>query len=288
MRKSPIKPRQKKSPAGKKSAVTRKRPAGKKKTKELNILVAFAAMAALFLSMFLLRPADVSHETGDVAPGRAYRYAVDISHNNPGRVVWDSLRVMLDAKCRTTKSINKANDILPVSYVIMKASEGITLKDNKFPKHWKEAEEAGYGRGAYHFFRSSKNPETQARQYIRTVGRLRDRDLPPILDIETIHKGCTKKELNARALTWLKTVEAHYGRTPVVYSNESFIRDMLSDEIRKHYLLWVAHYREEKPELEGWAMWQFTDRAAVYGIDGLVDLNVLSPDYYDELSRKGS
>lgn len=129
------------------------------------------------------------------------------------------------------------------------------------------------------FFRSSKNPETQARSYIQTVGHLRESDLPPILDIETIHKGCTRKELNDKALAWLKIVEDHYGRKPIVYSYESFINDNLTDEIRRNYPLWVARYREEKPEREGWAMWQFTDKAVVYGIDGPVDLNVISPKF---------
>lgn len=272
--------------ARKKSTVKaprRKRTTGKKKSRtgKLSVWIAAAVLALTAALTLLLRPADKSSETGAKAPGRTYRYAVDISHHNPGRIVWDSLRVMIDSRGHTTKSINKAEDILPVSYVILKASEGITLKDIQFRKNWKDAEKAGVGRGAYHFFRSSKDPEAQARNYIRTVGRIRESDLPPVLDIETIHKGCSREELNRKALTWLKTVGGHYGRTPIVYSYESFIRDYLSDEIRNNYPLWVAHYREDKPEREGWAMWQFTDKAVVYGIDGTVDLNVISPGFGD-------
>ena len=274
------------SASRKKSSVKaphRKRTAGKKKrrTGKMSAWIAAAVLALLAAVTLILRPADKSSETGAKVPGRAYRYAVDISHHNPGRIVWDSLRVMIDSRGHTTKSVNKAEDILPVSYVILKASEGITLKDKQFRKNWKDAEKAGLGRGAYHFFRSSKDPEAQARNYIRTVGRIRESDLPPVLDIETIHKGCSREELNRKALTWLKTVGGHYGRTPIVYSYESFIKDWLSDEIRDNYPLWVAHYREDKPEREGWAMWQFTDKAVVYGIDGTVDLNVISPEFGD-------
>lgn len=266
----------KKTPAKNKRKKTTKK---KSRTEGLGVWIAVAVLGIVVLFSLLQRPSDLYDDTGAKAHGRAYRYAVDISHHNPGRIVWDSLHVMIDSKGRTTKSINKANDILPVSYVILKASEGITLKDRKFHKHWNAAREAGLGRGAYHFFRSSKNPENQAKSYIKTVGHLRENDLPPILDIETLHKGCTRKELNDKALVWLKIVEDHYGRKPIVYSYESFINENLTDEIRRNYPLWVARYREEKPEREGWAMWQFTDKAVVYGIDGPVDLNVISPKF---------
>lgn len=242
----------------------------------IRVWISIAVFILFALFSLLQRPSDKSHETGAKAPGRMYKYAVDISHHNPGRIVWDSLHVMIDSKGNTTRSVNKADDILPVSYVILKATEGVTLKDKTFHKYWKEAYRAGYGRGAYHFYRSSKSPEEQARNYICTVGRIRESDLPPILDIESIHKGCSRKELNTKALTWLRIVGEHYGRTPIVYSYESFFKDVLSDEIKDNYPLWVAHYREAHPDREGWTMWQFTDKAVVYGIDGLVDLNVIS------------
>ena len=247
----------------------------------LRVWISIIVFIIFTIFSVLQKPFDKSYETGAKAPGHLYRYAIDISHHNPGRIVWDSLHVMIDSKGNTTRSINKAEDILPVSYVILKASEGTALKDKKFHKYWKEAAKAGYGRGAYHFFRSSKSPEEQARNYIHAVGRIRENDLPPILDIESMHKGCARKELNTKALTWLRIIGEHYGRTPIVYSYESFIKDMLSDEIKDNYPLWVAHYREEKPEREGWMMWQFTDKAVVFGIDGLVDLNVISPDFAD-------
>ena len=60
--------------------------------------------------------------------------------------------MMIDSKGNTTKSVKRAEDILPVSYVILKASEGITLKDRKFHKYWAEAERAGYGRGGLPLF----------------------------------------------------------------------------------------------------------------------------------------
>ena len=45
--------------------------------------------------------------------------------------------MMIDRRGNTTKSVNDAQDIVPVTYVILKASEGNSLKDKKFKKNKK-------------------------------------------------------------------------------------------------------------------------------------------------------
>ena len=237
--------------------------------------------AGLLLVIFLL-----SHrwDTGSMAergarvPAGNWRYGIDISHNNSGRIIWDSLFVMTDAKRRTVRDPYLAKEIKPVSFVFIKATEGSSFKDRDFKNNWKEAGKTDLRRGAYHFFRSSKDGEIQARNFISTVGDLRFKDLPPVLDIETIHHGCTRELLNQRALQWLKAVEKRYGKKPIIYASSSFIRDYLNDEIKNNYPIWVAHYEKESPAHEGWTWWQFTDKAVVKGVPGLVDLSVMKAD----------
>lgn len=236
-----------------------------------------ASAGTIVLSIFLIFhnwKSDPDVETGARVPQGSWRYGIDISHNNEGRIVWDSLYVMTDSKGRTVRDPYKAKEIRPVSFVFIKATEGAAFKDRDFNENWKNAGRSTLRRGAYHFFRSSKDGEIQARNFISTVGELRFKDLPPVLDIETIHRGCTRKLLNERALQWLRTVEKHYGRKPIVYANSSFIKDNLDSEIRDNYEIWVAHYQKDFPEYDGWTWWQFTDRAVVKGVPGRVDLNV--------------
>lgn len=205
-------------------------------------------------------------------------FGIDISHNNKGEIIWDSLRVMTDKKGYTVRDIRAAKDIRPVSFVFIKATEGQGFIDENFKKNWKAAADHGIERGAYHFFRSSKDPVRQANSYIRTVGKLRHSDLPPVLDIETTHKGITKKQLNEKALTWLQTVEKHYGRKPIVYTYDSFAKDWLSKEILDNYPIWIAHYEAKSPVFGNWTYWQFTDKAIVYGIERKVDLSIRRAD----------
>ena len=268
----------------KSSPQKRKKRSGKKKKQvriSIWIVIAALTLLAALVSLPYMKNGSPEKKGARIPPG-AFIYGIDISYYQD-KVEWDSLMVMTDAKGRTISSITHAKDVRPVSYVLIKATEGVSMKDRMFSSHWKEAEKKNVRRGAYHFFRSSKDPLQQAGHFIETVGNLRYKDLPPVLDIETIHKGCSREELNSKALIWLKEVESHYGRKPIVYSGASFIEDMLCEEIKSGYPIWVAHYGTERPECSRWDFWQVTDRAVVHGIKGNVDLSVCSPEVLENI-----
>ena len=265
----------KKAFSGHKKAV--RRPARRKKAnRKWKVSPWLAAGLILVLAAGVLYPhfryGKFASE-GTPIPEGAHAFCVDLSHHNTG-IVWDSLKVAVDRSGYTTKDLLQAKIIYPVSSIILKATEGERLNDRKFAEYWEEAGKRSYPRGAYHFFRSSRNPERQAQHYISKV-KLRHSDLPPILDVETMHEGCTKQVLNDRVLVWLKTVEKHYGRKPIVYTSDSFARDILSPEITKNYPMWIARYNNEGPSFDTWSMWQFTDKAVIYGASGYVDLSVI-------------
>ncbi|MGN0201651.1 MAG: GH25 family lysozyme [Candidatus Cryptobacteroides sp.] len=263
--------------SAKKKPAKRKTPGLRRKKVRLSLWAAFGAAAGIFIAIILLctRKSFSEYETGAKVPPGEWRYGIDISNNNEGRIVWDSLFVMTDSRMRTVRDPYKAKEIRPVSFVFIKATEGASFKDKSFERNWLEAGRSGIKRGAYHFFRSSKDGKAQARNFIGSVPKLRHSDLPPVLDIEALHKGCSKSKLNEEALKWLREVEKHYGRKPIVYTNVSFAKDCLSKEITESYPVWIAHYGKDRPDFEGWRWWQFTDRAVVKGVDGKVDLNVM-------------
>lgn len=260
---------------------TKKRKSRKKiKPRKVNIgaWTAVGVAGSVVLALVILFHdwiAPVDCETGAKVPAGDWRYGIDISHHNAGEIVWDSLYVLTDRRGRTIRDHHLAKDIRPVSFVFIKATEGVSLVDKDFKRNWRDAGMSGLRRGAYHFFRSSKDGEAQARLFIKTVGNLRFRDLPPVLDIETLHRGGSRKKLNEEALKWLRTIENHYGRKPIVYTGSSFAKDYLSKDITENYPMWIAHYEKDRPAFEDWTWWQFTDKAVVKGVPGLVDLSVM-------------
>ena len=194
-----------------------------------------ALFGILFVFPYLFN--ENNSETGDIVPEGAYLFCLDISHHNSSDIVWDSLAVVIDQDRRTRRNIEDGKEIKKISTVIIKATEGTRMKDKKFDEFWGKALDSPVRRGAYHFFRTSTDPSEQADNYIGTVGKLRHSDFPPVLDLEVI--------------------------------------DILSDEIKNNYPIWVAHYGVAAPNYKDWKMWQFTDKAVVHGIKGKVDLSVV-------------
>ncbi len=191
---------------------------------------------------------------------------IDISHYQED-VEWESL------------SLSTVNG-LPLSFVIVKATEGMSLMDKNFDNNFYEVREMGVVRGAYHFFIPDGNARRQAEFYLRQV-HLEPGDLPPILDIEKRgEKGL--EEFQGEVKIWLDIVEARYGVLPIIYTNLDFRRKYLDDPAFEPYPLWIANYYKKELKYDGaWVLWQYTDLGKVEGIKHNVDFDLLNGDMGD-------
>ena len=165
-----------------------------------------------------------------------------------------------------------------VRFAFIKASEGATLRDQRFARNWREARKAGVLCGAYHYFQPNRGGQIQADLFARTVP-LAPGDLPPVLDVEAanFHDVAVLRREVAR---WLRLIEAHYGVRPILYSNHSFYQRHLAGHF-DDYPLWLAHYEVERPSLPRakWIIWQHSDESHVPGIRGVVDFNVFQGNF---------
>ncbi|HEX9734194.1 MAG TPA: GH25 family lysozyme, partial [Thermoanaerobaculia bacterium] len=105
-------------------------------------------------------------------------------------------------------------------FVILKATEGVDLKDAAFDDHWPAVREAGLVRGAYHFYVTEDDPDAQAALFTSVV-ELAPGDLAPVVDIELIGHG-TAPGLPARLQRFLDLLEQRYGITPIIYTAPNF------------------------------------------------------------------
>ena len=132
-------------------------------------------------------------------------------------------------------------------------------------------------RGAYHYYRPNENSLEQAALFIKTV-RLQKGDLPPVLDIEKLPKNQSMTNLKKGLRRWLQAIENHYKVKPIIYTGEKYYDDFLKEEF-SDYLFWIANYNFYREEIQDdWLFWQFTERAAVPGIEGNVDVNIYNGD----------
>ncbi len=222
-------------------------------------VLALLGFAALFL--YVVRPMLWSNDT--VVDFSDYNIrGIDISHYQP-HIDWEQLQQA------------RLNGF-PIRFVIVKATEGVTVRDRLFHENYRQARNHGFVVGAYHFFRPDTNPHAQARFYLENI-RLKSGDMPAILDVE-VRGTKPLNEFRANVLQWLRLVEEATGAPPIIYSGVSFKNQYLQTKDFDRYPFWAAHYTgQSKPRYQGkWMLWQYSDQGRINGISGPVDLNLFN------------
>lgn len=190
-------------------------------------------------------------------------HGIDVSKYQQ-TIAWDVVREM------------QVKDV-KLGFAFIKATEGLSNRDQQFYRNWKKSKQAGIIRGAYHFFLATKDGRLQAENFIKTVD-LEEGDMPPVVDIEQtygVNLSILKKELKE----WLDIIENYYGVKPIIYTGVEFYKKNLGDEFNA-YPLWAAHYFQHKtPRIDrDWKFWQHSEEGRVNGIISKVDFNVFNGD----------
>lgn len=258
----------------KKQVHTRKSSSRKRRGKKTRYVFVLAGLvflgfyAFIFLSYFV-SPYSTRWRAlyGDVQYPEGYSiHGIDVSHHQ-GTINW-------------YKVANAEIDREPITFVVIKATEGKSHLDENFNENFYQARQYGLIRGAYHFFSPSVGGRKQAEHYMHQV-HLDEGDMPPILDIETAG-NLTVDELQLQALAWLSLVEEQYGVPPIIYTGLKFKQKYLSDPRFDRYPFWIAHYYVKEVGYSGpWRFWQHTDLGRVDGIKGAVDLDIYNGSMYD-------
>jgi lysozyme len=187
-------------------------------------------------------------------------HGIDVSHHN-GEVDWKAVR-----------KIRFGGDDLRIEFAFLKATEGVTHADRQFERNWEHVKKSGLKRGAYHFYIPWRDPEPQAKNFINSV-ELEEGDFAPVLDIEQ-NSLKPDSQIIDEIGTWLRIVEEHYHKKPIIYTNPNFYKKFIEGNY-DDYPLWIADYSNEN--LKGYHgnlwFWQHNKKAWVNGIDGGVDFN---------------
>lgn len=230
-----------------------------------------AAVAVLYLvaQFFFVAPYDrlwqAIYNNIGIPDGYSIR-GVDVSHHQ-GAINWEKL----------SRAIIKDE---PVSFVFIKATEGVSVSDDDFKHNFEQAKKYGILRGAYHFFSPTVPAAKQADHFIKTA-QLQPGDLAPVLDIEEVG-NLSDEAVRTEALIWLKAVEKKYGVKPILYTYLKMKEEYFSTPEFDDYHFWLAHYYLPEIRYKGkWKFWQHTDRGRLPGIKGSVDLNVYNGSMYN-------
>ena len=171
------------------------------------------------------------------------------------------------------------------SFAYIKSTEGGDRIDDRFAENWAAAKEAGIPRGAYHFYYFCRTGAEQAAWFIRNVPNDPDA-LPPVLDMEWNHLSptCQRRppaaEVQRETSNFLRIVEKHYGKKPIIYTSIDFFDDNNLSTFRgyPYWLRSVAGHPRSRYGSHPFTFWQYTGTGVIPGIKGNADINVFNGD----------
>lgn len=223
------------------------------------IVVTFCSM--LLLAIFVYKKIIILNNPSNE------RYpitGIDISHYQ-GDITWSELV--------------KQN----IDFAFIKATEGSNTVDAYFEQNWSNAQETSIVIGAYHFFSFDSSIETQAGNFISTVGALNGK-LPPVIDFEFYSNyENNPPDINATRTAlqmFLDTLEKYYDAKPIIYTTVKTYILYIKNEFND-YPLWIrnVYYSPNIDIKNKWKFWQYTDRAVLEGYHGdekYIDMNIFN------------
>lgn len=174
------------------------------------------------------------------------------------------------------KRIEKQN----ISFAFIKATEGSGHVDESVRRNLEDIAETDIRCSCYHFFSFDSAGETQAENFINTVGK-DEITLPPVVDIEYYADKALNKPSREEAETiltpLLQKLEEYYGVKPIIYTTMPvylrYVKESFGD-----YPLWIRCTQFE-PDFVEWDFWQYSDKGRLegyYGEESCIDLNVFN------------
>jgi lysozyme len=245
-------------------------------------------LAALIMMAFLGACSTVE-DLAPLSPGssavsvRAPRFADSDPHQWESGAPWNYAVHGTDVS-KYQRSIDwpsaKANGI---SFAFIKATEGGDRVDEYFDEHWRHTKAAGIPRAAYHFYYFCRPAAEQARWFIQNVPNDRSA-MPPVLDMEwnptspTCRLRPPAETVRSEMSIFLKMIERHYGKKPIIYTSIDFFDDNNLSTFRgyPYWLRSVAGHPTSRYGSHPFTFWQYTGTGVVPGMTGNADINVFN------------
>lgn len=163
-----------------------------------------------------------------------------------------------------------------VWFVYLKATEWDDWVDKKFIDNYIGAKTNHIPVGAYHFYSLRISPELQLNNIINTLS-WKILDLPIVVDLEFWWNSITRPSVESvqkSLIILLDGIEKFQNKKPILYITYEFKDQYLS--WFKKYPIWIRDIFWHPHNDLDWIIWQYKNRGHIHGIDGFVDLNILS------------
>ena len=170
-----------------------------------------------------------------------------------------------------------------IDFAWIKATEGSSHVDPRFPANWARAHETGLLVGAYHFL-SFETPGTTQAEHLAAQVPATPGTLPPVIDLELygpyIAEPPAPEHVRRLLDDLVAGVEKHYGVAPIVYVTEEAY-DLYVAGRYPQLKVWIRSIAVPPRLSDGrdWTFWQYSNRDRLDGYDGMepyIDMNAFA------------
>ena len=182
-----------------------------------------------------------------------------------------------------------------VDFIIMRSGYGKKTTDSKevkFDIYYEEAKKNNIPIGTY-WYSYANTPEealVEAQTFLNKV-KGKKFEYPVFYDVEEKSILNQGKEIVSKIIkTFLEEVEKN-GYLVGLYSSASYLENLVDDEIKDKYIIWVAQWGKniDKPKYNGkWDIWQYSSKGHIDGVQSQnVDLD-FSNKNFEEIVKEQS
>lgn len=174
-----------------------------------------------------------------------------------------------------------------IQFVMIRAGyrgyeSGSLVEDTRAQENYEGAKEAGLQIGAYFFSQATSLEEAaQEAQFFLEIINGWELTMPVVYDWEYIDQSARTGGMDKRTVTDCTVVFCEMlqsvGYRPMIYFNRHQAEDFLYLEELTDYPFWLALYSDRMTYPYRLAMWQYTEKGKVPGIDGYVDIDLYFP-----------
>lgn len=177
-----------------------------------------------------------------------------------------------------------------IDFAILRAGYGklASQKDQKFEQNYKNAKAVNLPVGAYWYsYAMNENEARQEADVFLSVIKGKQFEMPVYFDLEEKKQfDLGKEKVSAIMRAFLEKVESA-GYFTGLYGSASSLTTHTADDIKSRYTIWLAHWVDQTNYSGAYAIWQYSSKGKVAGINGNVDLDICYKDFPTVIKNKG-
>ena len=177
-----------------------------------------------------------------------------------------------------------------IEFAILRAGYGklASQKDQKFEQIYKNAKAVNFPVGAYWYsYAMNENEARQEADVFLSVIKGKQFEMPVYFDLEEKKQfDLGKEKVSAIMRAFLEKVESA-GYFTGLYGSASSLTTHTADDIKSRYTIWLAHWVNQTNYSSAYAIWQYSSKGKVAGINGNVDLDIGYKDFPTVIKAKG-